>query len=242
MNWFKRKYKFTKLQLFVHLLSWIPLVVLLWDYFGDNLGFYPAQEVTARTGKLALIFLMLSLSITPLYTLSKYSRLIRLRRPLGLYAFLYASIHLLSFSGLDYQFNWAELLPYVLEKRYIFVGLVAFTLLLLLAITAFKWWMIRLGKNWKRLHRLVYIAAPLAILHFSWVVKGDLFKLTGDIVQPLLFALLAALLLIMRIPPVKKRIIALRNRFYPGRKIVISTHPGSRKTNPLPTQAGHPPN
>jgi methionine sulfoxide reductase heme-binding subunit len=215
----------------MHILSWIPLLVLLWDYFGDNLGYYPAQQVTFRTGKLALIFLMLSLACTPLYTLSKYSPVIKLRRPLGLYAFLYASIHLLSFSGLDYQFNWAELLPYILEKRYIFVGLITFILLFLLAITSFKWWMIRLGKNWKRLHRLVYIAAPLAILHFALVVKGNLINLSGDIIQPLLFSILAAVLLILRIPPVKKAMIAQRNRYLPNRKIVINPHPRIRKTD-----------
>ena len=229
-DWFRRNFKFTKLQLAMHILAWIPLLVLLWDYFGDNLGYYPAQQVTFRTGKLALIFLMLSLACTPLYTLSKYSPVNKLRRPLGLYAFFYASIHLLSFSGLDYQFNWAELLPYILEKRYIFVGLITFILLFLLAITSFKWWMIRLGKNWKRLHRLVYIAAPLAILHFAMVVKGNLFGLSGDIIQPLLFSILAAVLLIMRIPQVKKAIIAQRNRYLPGRKIVISTNSRNRKT------------
>jgi len=231
MNSLNRNFKFTRLQLTAHILAWVPLLVLFWDYFGDNLGFYPAQEVTARTGKLALIFLMLSLSCTPLYTLTKYSPVIKLRRPLGLYAFLYTSIHLLSFAGLDYQFNWVELLPYLLEKRYIFVGMVTFILLFLLAVTSFKWWMVKLGKNWKRLHRLVYIAAPLAILHFAWVVKGNLFGLSGDIIQPLLFSLLAALLLIMRIPPVKKAIIAQRNRYLPSKKIVISTKSRIKKTD-----------
>jgi methionine sulfoxide reductase heme-binding subunit len=90
--------------------------------------------------------------------------------------------------------------------------------------------MIRLGTNWKRLHRLVYIAAPLAILHYALVVKGNLINLSGDIIQPLLFSILAAVLLIMRIPLVKKAMIAQRNRFLPNRKIVISTNPPIRKT------------
>ena len=228
-NWFKRNFNFTKLQLAVHVLSWIPLAVLVFDYLGDNLGFYPAQEVTARTGKLAIIFLMLSLSCTPLHTLTKYAPVIKLRRPLGLYAFMYAFLHLISFTGLDYRFNWAELLRYAVEKRYIFVGLAAFTILFLLAMTSSKKSMVWLGKNWKRLHSLVYIAAPLAVLHFAWLVKGNLSTLSGDILQPLLFAILTTLLLFLRIPPVKKRIITLRNRPFPVKKVIITTRPENRK-------------
>lgn len=224
-DWFRRNFQFTKLQAAAHLLSWVPLAVLVFNYFTDNLGFYPAQEVTARTGKLAIIFLMLSFSCTPLYTLTGYAPVIKLRRPLGLYAFMYALFHVISFTGLDYSFNWPELIRYAVEKRYIIAGLASFTILLLLAITSSKKWMARLGKNWKRLHNLVYIAAPLAVLHFAWVVKGNLFTLSGDIIQPFLFAVLTLFLLALRVPAIKKRIINARKARKPVRKIVISRNP-----------------
>jgi methionine sulfoxide reductase heme-binding subunit len=223
--------QFTWLQWVVHFLSWVPLVILVWDYFNNNLGFYPAQQVTFRTGKLALIFLVLSLSCTPFYTLSGYGPLVKIRRPLGLYAFMYASLHVWSFVGLDYGYNWPELLGYLIEKRYILAGLAAFILLIPLAFTSYQWWMNKLGKNWKRLHRLVYPAVAFAILHYAWVVKGNVFTLSGDILQPLLFGLFAGMLLILRVPPIRKRIIQLRRKYLKKqRTIIIPARKDDKKT------------
>jgi methionine sulfoxide reductase heme-binding subunit len=132
------------------------------------------------------------------------------RRPLGLYAFLYAAIHLFIFVGVDYGFNFDFLLADIAQKRFIFVGLAAFILLIPLAFTSYRYWQKRLGKNWKRLHRLVYVAALLVVIHVAWAVKGDLFTLQGDIWKPLLAGIVLALLLISRIPGVRRRISGLR--------------------------------
>lgn len=210
-----RKPKFTPLQIATHIAAWIPLVWLLWDAFTNNLTINPIQAATQRTGKYALVMLVLSLACTPLNTVFGFRQALQVRRALGLYAFGYAAIHFSIFIGLDYGFNWALLLAEIVEKRYVLVGLGALLILLTLAITSFKWWMKRLGKNWKRLHRLVYLAGGLVILHYAWAAKGDILRLQGDIWQPLAFGAVVALLLVARIPGVRKAISARRLR--PGR-------------------------
>jgi sulfoxide reductase heme-binding subunit YedZ len=200
-----KKLKFTRLQIITHMGAWLPLLWLLWDNYAGNLSINPIQELTQRTGKYALIMLVLSLAITPLITLSGFRQLVKLRRPLGLYAFMYAAIHFFIFIGLDYAFDWNLLRGELFEKRYILVGLGALLILSALAITSFKWWMKRLGKDWKRLHRLVYLASVLVIVHFGWSQKGDFLRLQGDVGQPLAFGLAVALLLLVRIPPVRRR-------------------------------------
>jgi len=121
-------------------------------------------------------------------------------------------VHFLIFSVLDYGLDWSLLRGAIFEKPFVLVGLTALTILLTLAVTSFKWWMKRLGKNWKRLHRLVYLAAPLVVVHYSWSVKGDVLRLQGDILQPLAFGLAVALLLIARLPPVRRTATHLRSR------------------------------
>ena len=205
-----RKLKFSRLQIIAHIGAWLPLLWLLWDNYAGNLSINPIQELTQRTGKYALVMLVLSLAITPLTTLSGLRQLVKLRRPLGLYAFLYAALHFFIFIGLDYAFDWNLLRGELFEKRYILVGLSALLILSALALTSFKWWMKRLGKNWKRLHRLVYLASGLVIVHFGWSQKGDFLRLQGDVGQPLAFGLAVALLLMVRIPPVRRRASQLR--------------------------------
>ena len=102
------------------------------------------------------------------------------------------------------------------KKAYILIGAAAFLLLLPLAVTSFNYWMKRLGKNWKRLHRLVYIISPLVVLHFFMAKKGDFLRLSGDILQPLAFAALVALLLILRLPPVKQALLQLKSKITRG--------------------------
>src|SRR5512134_1958637 len=162
--------RFTKFQIAVHVLAWLPLLVLIWDALNDNLTANPIQTITFRTGKFALLFLTLSLSITPLHTITGWNPLIRVRRTLGLYAFMYAGLHFLTFSGLDYGFNLQWIIPEIAEKPYIIVGLMALSILLALALTSTKGWQRRLRKNWKRLHRLVYAAGLLVIVHYIWQV------------------------------------------------------------------------
>ena len=196
------------LQWLVHLAALAPLVWLIWDYANQNLSINPIQDITSRTGKPAIILLVLSLACTPINTVFGLKRVIAFRKPLGLYAFLYVSLHLLTFGVLDYQLDWGLISEAVTEKRFVLVGFTAFLLLVPLAITSTKGWQKRLGKNWKQLHKLVYLIAPLAVLHYVWLVKAD-------IRQPLLFGVAVALLLLLRVPPVRRAITTLRSRLFP---------------------------
>jgi sulfoxide reductase heme-binding subunit YedZ len=196
----------TPLQLITHLAAWAPLVILIFDFFTDNLTANPIQAAQQRTGNVALVLLILSLACTPANMLLRLPQLLRLRRTLGLYGYLYAAIHLLLFTGIDYGFNFKLIWLDTGEKRYILVGAAAFLLLSLLALTSFDAWKVRLGKNWKRLHRLVYLIDLLVVLHFGWVVKGDFLRMQGDILRPLLAGIAVIALLILRIPAVRRRL------------------------------------
>jgi sulfoxide reductase heme-binding subunit YedZ len=204
------KLQLSPLQWLVHIGAWLPLASLAWGYASDNLTINPIQAATQRSGVFALTFLVLSLACTPLNTLFGWREPLKVRRALGLYGFGYASLHLTLFVGVDYGFDWGLLVREALNKRYILVGIAAFSLLSLLAATSFRWWMVRLGKNWKRLHRLVYLAVPLVVVHFFWVVKGDVLQLSGSIGQPLLYGGIVAVLLALRLPGVRRRVSGLR--------------------------------
>jgi sulfoxide reductase heme-binding subunit YedZ len=206
------KLRFTPLQIAVHAGAWIPLAWLVWAYTNHRLTVNPIQDAMQRTGKYALVLLVLCLVCTPLNTLFGWKGVIKVRRPLGLYAFLYAAVHFLILSGLDYQFNFVFLFADLRGKVYVWAGVAAGLILLALAATSFQWTKKRLGKNWKRLHRLIYLAGLLVILHYAWAKKGDLFRLQGDIQQPLYFGLLVILLLALRIPPIAHGIKKLRAR------------------------------
>jgi methionine sulfoxide reductase heme-binding subunit len=205
-----KKLNFTPLQIAVHIGAWVPLAWLVWAYVTHHLTINPIQDATQRTGRYALALLVLCLACTPLNTVLGWRGILRVKRALGMYSFLYALIHVLILSGLDYSFNFIYLYSDFRSKVYIWAGLAAFLILLALAVTAFRWAMKLLGKNWKRLHRLVYAAGVLVVLHYAWAKKGDLFRLQGDIRQPLLYGLLVILLLGLRIPPVARRVKRLR--------------------------------
>ncbi|MBE0695351.1 MAG: ferric reductase-like transmembrane domain-containing protein, partial [Anaerolineaceae bacterium] len=151
-------------------------------------------------------------------TLFHFSPVIKVRRALGLYAYMYVAMHLLIFVGIDYGFNFNFIIKDVGDKLYVLVGLSAFLLLTILALTSFRWWMKRLGKNWKRLHSLVYLANLLVVLHFAWASKGDIFRLQGNIERPFLAGVLVLLLLAVRITPVRKRLSNLFRRTAPAAK------------------------
>jgi sulfoxide reductase heme-binding subunit YedZ len=202
--------RFTPLQIAVHIGAWIPLTWLVWAYYAHRLTVNPFQNAMQRTGRYALVLLVLCLACTPLNTVFGWRGVMKVRRALGLYSFFYAAIHLLILSGLDYQFNFKFLYADFRGKLYIWVGLAAWLILLALAATASRWTIKRLGKNWKRLHRLIYPAGVLVVLHYAWAKKGDLFHLQGDIQQPLFYGLLVILLLALRIPPISRRIKKLR--------------------------------
>lgn len=157
----------------VFLLSLLPLLILIYRGFDDRLGANPVEELTHQTGLWGLYFLLFTLSVTPLRKITGAKWLIQLRRMLGLFAFFYASLHLLVYVWIDQYFTWSAIVEDVLKRPYITVGFGAWLLLLPLALTSTKAAMKSLGKNWKRLHQLVYLVVAMVILHFVWLVKAD---------------------------------------------------------------------
>ena len=216
------KPKFSPLRAAAHITAWLLTAWVIWDLFFNTLNINPIQTAMQHSGKIALIFLVLTLACTPLNTLFGFRQALKLRRTLGLFAFMFAAFHFIIFLGIDYAFDWSLLKIEFSEKRFVIVGLAAGTILALLAFTSFKWWMKKLGKNWKRLHKFVYLAAGLVIVHYAWAKKGDLFSLQGDILGPLAFGLVLTFLLIMRIPAVRKSASSLRGRLK-RRQIFTST-------------------
>jgi len=195
------------LRFLVHLAGALPLLWLVMDFFTGNLTANPIQAIEQRTGLSAVSFLVASLACTPLAWLTGWKTLTQRRKALGNYGFLYAALHLLTFFILDYGLDFAAIWGDVGKKAYILIGAAAFLLLLPLAVTSFNFWMKRLGKNWKRLHRLVYLISPLVVVHFFIAKRGDFLRLSGDILQPLAFAALVALLLSLRLAPVKRTLL-----------------------------------
>jgi sulfoxide reductase heme-binding subunit YedZ len=157
----------------VFVLSLLPLALLVHAAATDNLGANPVERLTHQTGLWGLYFLLLTLSITPLKQFTGVAWPVSLRRMLGLYAFFYACLHLAVYFWLDQSFLWEAIVEDILKRPYITLGLTAWLLLLPLALTSNQLSMRLLKKNWKRLHRLVYIAALLVVFHFVWLVKAD---------------------------------------------------------------------
>ncbi|MBU2608089.1 MAG: sulfoxide reductase heme-binding subunit YedZ [Chloroflexi bacterium] len=183
----------TIIRIVIHIAALLPLAVLLWDFTQGNLTANPIREIQLRTGALAINLLMLSLACTPVYILTGYKPVLLLRRPLGIYAFAYALLHFINFIGIDYSFNFALIREDLFEKRYAVMGFASFILLLLLAITSIKRFRQRLGKNWQRLHWLVYLAATIAIVHYIWLTRVD-------ISLPLIYGGVLVILLAIRLP------------------------------------------
>lgn len=172
----------------------LPLSYLTWRAFTGGLGANPIEAISRDTGAWTLRLLLATLAITPLRRLSGRAGLIRYRRMLGLFAFFYACLHLLAYVVLDQFFAWHAIAADILKRPYLTVGALAFALLVPLALTSTQAMMRRLGgRRWQRLHRLVYPAAVLGVLHYLWLVKADLR-------EPLLYAFALAILLLLRLP------------------------------------------
>jgi methionine sulfoxide reductase heme-binding subunit len=164
--------RFAKLIIFIN--SSIPLVLLLWDLYYKRVGPNPLEFATRTTGMLTLIFLSLTVAITPLRKIFGINSLVKFRRMLGLFAFFYGSLHLLTYVWFDRLFNLISVGQDVVRRPFILVGMTAFILMVPLAITSTNKMIKRLGgKRWARLHRLVYIAAIAGVVHFWMLVKSD---------------------------------------------------------------------
>lgn len=165
--------RFAKIVVFVN--SLIPLVLLLWDLYHKRVGPNPLQFVTTTTGMLTLIFLSLTVAITPLRKIFGINSLVKLRRMLGLFAFFYGSLHLLTYIWFDRLFNLLSVGPDVVKRPFILAGMVGFLLMVPLAITSTNKMVKRLGgKRWAKVHRLVYASAIAGVVHFWMLVKSDI--------------------------------------------------------------------
>ena len=176
----------------IFLLSSIPFIIIISKIFLNQLGPEPIKEITLHTGEWTLLFLVFTLSMTPLKRLTNLNIWISVRRMLGLFAFFYASLHMLTYIGLDYQFDLSAISKDIFTKKFIFVGFTAWLLMVPLAITSSKKMMGILKKNWKKLHRLIYLISILGVIHFLWLVKKDL-------KEPLIYLLIIVILLILRV-------------------------------------------
>ncbi|MDH3669875.1 MAG: sulfoxide reductase heme-binding subunit YedZ [Gammaproteobacteria bacterium] len=170
-----------------------PLAWLVWDGVTNNLGANPVETVRRYTGDWTLRFLLIALTVTPLRRLTGWHVVIRLRRMLGLFAFLYACLHFVSYIWLDQFFMWDAIIEDILDRPYITVGVASFLLLIPLAVTSTNGMVRRLGgRRWQRLHQLVYVIAVLGVIHFLWLVKSD-------ISEPVIYGAILALLLGFRL-------------------------------------------
>jgi sulfoxide reductase heme-binding subunit YedZ len=186
----------------VWMLCLTPAGLLIWRAFTGGLGANPIEFITLRTGFWTLVLIMVTLAVSPVRRITGWHRIIQFRRMLGLFAFFYATLHFLTYVTLDLFFDFSAVAADIVKRPYITVGFTAFLLLVPLALTSTRGWIRRLGRNWLRLHRLLYVSAALAVLHFYWKKSAK-----SDIGEPLLFAgILAALLLFRVIYVLRKRV------------------------------------
>lgn len=176
----------------VFLAALIPLGRLVWLGLHAGLGANPIEFITHSTGDWTLIFLLVTLAITPLRKITRQYWLIRYRRMLGLFAFFYGCLHLMTYVWLDKFFDVHAMLHDIAKRKFITAGMTAFTLMIPLALTSTKWSIRKLGKRWQMLHRLIYFSAAAGVIHYIWLVKADLKK-------PLEYAFVLGLLLLYRV-------------------------------------------
>ena len=185
------------------LLLW-PIYTIFYQIIFNKLGPEPVDRIINHFGEWTLIFIFLTLSMTPLRKITKSLEWIKFRRMLGLFTFFYASIHMLSYVGLDYRFDFEPLIDDVLKKKFVFIGFSAWLLLIPLAITSSDKMVKYLKQYWKKLHRLVYVIAIFGVLHFIWLSKTIYFK-------PLIFLIILIILMLFRIKFSKSSIVSNKN-------------------------------
>jgi sulfoxide reductase heme-binding subunit YedZ len=188
--------RITALKIVVFLACLVPLGELVLRAFGIgglSLGANPVESLIHSLGTWSLNFLLITLAVTPLRNITGLAWLLRFRRLLGLFAFFYVSLHFLAYAWVDQRFDLHYILEDIVERPYITIGFLALVLLIPLAVTSNKRMVRRLGKRWKKLHRLVYPIAILGVWHYYWLVKADL-------LEPLIYAGILAFLLLYRVP------------------------------------------
>lgn len=186
------KQKLFYIKVVIWVLALLPLARLFWLGFNDGLTANPVEFVERSTGTWGLVFLLITLSMTPIRLLTGSVWQVQLRRMLGLWMFFYACLHITTYVWLDYSFLWSEIVLDIIEHPYVIVGFSAFVLTIPLAATSNNAMMRRLKSNWKKLHQLVYVIAILGVLHFWWLVKKD-------VTEPFYFASVLVFLLGVRL-------------------------------------------
>ena len=176
----------------VFVIALVPAALLVRAFLTDTLGVNPAETIQLQTGRWALKFLLLTLAVTPVRRVTGWNIVIQYRRMLGLFAFFYATLHFTSYLAFDLGFAFGAMAGDIVKRPFITMGFTAYLLLVPLALTSTKGWIRRLGRKWTQLHRLVYIAAICAVIHFAWKVK----VFTGD---PVVYAILLTVLLGFRL-------------------------------------------
>jgi sulfoxide reductase heme-binding subunit YedZ len=179
-------------KIIVFFLSLWPIYLITYQIVFNQLGPEPVDRIINHFGEWTLIFILLTLSMTPLKKITKSIEWIKFRRMLGLFTFFYASVHMLSYVGLDYRFDFEPLINDVLKKKFIFIGFSAWLLLIPLAVTSSQKMVRLLKQNWKKIHKLIYVIAIFGVLHFIWLSKTIFFK-------PLIFLILLIILLLFRV-------------------------------------------
>ena len=184
--------QYFSLQQLIFIIALWPIASIVITFLNNDFSANPVEEIIRHFGKWTLIFICLTLSITPLRRLTKTNIWLPLRKMLGLFTFVYACIHLFSYIGLDHHFDWKLILQNTIKHKYIWVGVIPWTLLIPLAITSTQKMKIILKDNWIKLHRLIYVIAVLGVLHYLWLVKKD-------ITQPVIYGLIIGILFLLRI-------------------------------------------
>lgn len=177
----------------------VPLLCLMRDITTSNLGSNPIQEIHIRLGDWTLRFICITLAITPIQTLTGWKGMSDYRQLFGMFTFGYGSLHVLAYLSVDHFFAWDVITIDIIESPYIWFGILAYLIVLALALTTSKKSKKWLGKNWKKLHRFIYLAAAAAIFHYFWQLKGNL-------VEPLFYGVMIAILLIFRV------LVIIKNR------------------------------
>jgi methionine sulfoxide reductase heme-binding subunit len=180
------------LKIIIFILSLMPIFFIIYQIINNQLGPEPIKDITHHTGKWTLYFIVMTLSITPLKKITKLNIWINYRRMFGLFIFFYASVHLMTYVGLDYRFDLASIGDDIIKKKYIFIGFLAWLLLIPLAATSNLRMMKILKEKWKKLHRLIYLISLFGVIHYLWLVKRDL-------TEPLIFLAIILTLLITRL-------------------------------------------